>query len=191
MQQVKQEFKTSLDKLNQFIQVQSASATEHTRRELGRVNAMLGQIGQEHQQYQQQVAWMVEAIKGNQTPIETSVITQVSKQEKALRTELLAMRDEVQLFTQRSADAVDKHETLVIQETTVFTLFVFSLGAAMLFFIGKVIAARDEAINEITYHATFDSLTKLHNRRYFNERFDQAIKAATRHGQPLSLCFVT
>ena len=183
-----EKFKTTLNKLNQFIAVQTPSATEQTRRELGRVNAMLGQIGQEHQQYQQQVAWMVEAIKGNQSPFETSVITQVSKQEKALRTELLAMRDEVQLFTQNSADAVEKHEALVIKETTVFTLFVFSLGAAMLFFIRKVMAARDDAINEITYYATFDSLTKLYNRRYFNERFDQAIKAATRHDQPLSLC---
>ena len=49
-----EKFKTTLNKLNQFIEVQTPSATEQTRRELGRVNAMLGQIGQEHQQYQHQ-----------------------------------------------------------------------------------------------------------------------------------------
>jgi diguanylate cyclase (GGDEF)-like protein len=181
-------FVTTLGELNRFIAAQIPLALMKTQIELSLIKTILGNIGKEHRQYQMHVLQMFDGIKGNSAMTNSSTAAKVSNQEKKLTAQLLGLRDQVQQYTQQSANAVEAHETLVIQETATFTLFVFSLGSAMLFLISQVMMSRNKAVEELTYFATFDSLTKLFNRRYFFERLEQAIKTATRHKQQLSVC---
>ena len=181
-------FDATLATLKEFIVPLMSQGLPETRAEMVRVNALLEQIGREHQQYHDQVIAMIDTIKKGGGKIPEQVIRILNEEEKELRLELTSLRDEVQRFTQQSVIAVDKHESWVIQGVVLFTLFVYSLGTIMLFMMYQVMQHRKKAIDELAYYATHDPLTKLINRRYFFERLEEAINAAKRHQHPLSIC---
>lgn len=181
-------FDVTLSALKTFILPMMSFGQAETRAEMTRVNNLLNQIGSEHKEYHDQVIGMIEALKVDGSELPEQVIRLLNEEEQDLRKELTNLRDEVQRFTQQSVLAVEKHESWAIQGIVLFTLFVYSLGALMLFMIYQVMQHRGKAIAELAYFATHDPLTKLSNRRYFFERLDEAINSAGRHKHPLSIC---
>ena len=174
--------------LEQFIEPMLQSDREATRMKMKRVKKLLGQIVEEHSQYQGQVLRMIDNMREHNNHYDKALIDLLAKEEQDLTRELISLRDELQQFTQDSAHAVEKHEAWIMKGLVLFTLFVFSLGAIMLLLIRQVMKSRDAALEEIEHFATFDPLTELFNRRAFFQRLDQSIQQAKREQQPLSLC---
>lgn len=181
-------FDTTLTTLTQFITPMLSSSRPQTREEMEKVKQLLLQIQREHSQYQSQVLRLIKAMKAADTGFDASIFDLLAQEEKDLRSELMSLRNEVQRFTQDSANAVERHEAWVIQGVVLFTLFTYTLGTLMLFMMRQVMQAREKAVDDLTFYATHDPLTGLANRRHFFERLDQAMHAARRHQTPLSLC---
>jgi len=181
-------FTDTLTSLDLFVKPLLKAEREDLRIEMEKIRGLLTQIATEHEQYQRQVIAMIEASKLSHAEYPDDVMQLLDREEQELRLELINVRDEVQNFTQKSALSVEKLEIRVIQEIVTFTIFVYFLGAVMLYLMLKVMRSRDAAVEEITFYATHDSLTKMHNKRYFFERLNEAIKAATRYKTSLSLC---
>lgn len=76
----------------------------------------------------------------------------------------------------------------MIKGVVIFTLFVFSLGAIMLLMMRQVMRGREQAIEKITYYASYDPLTDLYNRRHFFEQLQLQIEQSIKQQRPLSLC---
>jgi diguanylate cyclase (GGDEF)-like protein len=60
------------------------------------------------------------------------------------------------------------------------------LAGVIYYFIGRLMRKINEAQQKLMEMATIDDLTKLYNRRYFFERFNQEIERAKRYQRPLS-----
>ncbi len=191
-----EKFEAALTELDAFIVPMLSSSRKETRIKLNSIKQLSGRIAAEHRKYQSQLPSMIESMKATGTsydPDKFALLFKLKKsflaeREKNLRSMLLSLRNETQSFTQESAAAVERHGSWVIQGVVLFTLFAYFLGTLMLFMIYKVMQSRDKAVAEITYYATHDPLTKLINRRYFFVRMDEAVKAAERHKNHLSLC---
>lgn len=194
--QTGEKFEAAVAKLNTFIDPMLSSSTRETHIKMINVKQLLERISEQHFQYQSQILSMIETMKAGynlDSANRPSALFKLKKtvlndRERELRRALLNLRDEAQSVTQQSAAAVERHGSWVVQGIVLFTLFAYFLGTLMLFMIHKVMQSRDRAVAEITYFATHDPLTKLINRRYFFVRLDEAIKAAERHQNHLSLC---
>jgi diguanylate cyclase (GGDEF)-like protein len=60
------------------------------------------------------------------------------------------------------------------------------LCAIIYYFIGRLMRKITEAQHKLMELATIDDLTRLYNRRYFFERFNQELERAKRYQRPLS-----
>ncbi len=181
-------FATTSTNLKAMLAPMLDSERKATRLKMQRVSKLLDQIILEHQQYQNQVLTMIAEIKNGEANYPQGLIDILADEEKDLSRELVSLRDELQRFTQDSAHAVENHEALVIKGVVIFTLFVFFLGSIALIMIKKVMNARDKAFNKINFYASYDPLTSLYNRRYFFQRFNEAIDTSKNDNTPLSLC---
>ncbi|WP_286238709.1 GGDEF domain-containing protein [Neptuniibacter halophilus] len=174
--------------LNTMLSAMLDSPREATRQKITRIRQLLSQIITEHRQYQDQVLSMVNLMKTDNKQYQPAFINVLSAEEKDLTRELISLRDELQRFTLASAHAVERHEAWVIKGVVIFTLFVFSLGAIMLLMMRQVMRGREQAIEKITYYASYDPLTDLYNRRHFFEQLQLQIEQSIKQQRPLSLC---
>lgn len=181
-------FEQTLDQMLSFVRVKMPAANKNVKAELQDIRQSLEQIVVSHQNYQKQVSWLVDGISGRSHDFNQSNLELMWQQEADLYEQLMALHQQVTKYTNQSITAVNYYDSLVVKETVIVTLVIFAIMTTLLFYVRQLMVSRARAVDEINYFATFDSLTKLLNRRYFNERFEQAIKAAIRHDQPLSLC---
>lgn len=63
-----------------------------------------------------------------------------------------------------------------------------AIGGITLF--GEVITDQVEAEERILFHASYDELTKLPNRRLFNDRLEETLAQAKRSGNPIALLLI-
>lgn len=181
-------FEQTIIELTVFIDPMLQNSRDVMRVQMKKVLKILKKISIEHTQYHYQVIDMIESLKINNGSFHPALMTLLNSEEVELRRELIKLRDDLQRFTQESADQVELHEDQVIQSTLLLSTSSFLLGALLLFMIFKIMKSRDAATNEINYYAHYDPLTNLINRRYFFELFDQAL---IQHGQvekALHLC---
>lgn len=190
------EFKGTLEKIKAFIGQRLEAGRKDTRFKMNGLLQLLGRIEDIHGRYETGILSLIETVRAGGKGFDSDKFALLFNLKKAFFTEsekdmrriLLELRGEVQNLTQESARAVERREDRVIQGVVFFTLFTYLLATLLLFMIYQVIQSRDKAVEEITYYATHDPLTKLINRRYFFVRLDEAIKAARRHKSHLSLC---
>jgi diguanylate cyclase (GGDEF)-like protein len=181
-------FEQTVTKLTLFIQPMLKNSREVMRTQMGKVNKTLKKISIEHTQYHYQVIDMIESLKSNKGSYHPALMTLLNNEEVELRRELILLRDDLQRFTQESAEEVELHEDQVIQSTLLLSISSFLLGAILLIMIFKIMKSRDAATHEINYYAHYDPLTKLINRRYFFELFDQALTQHDQVKKSLHLC---
>lgn len=181
-------FESTIIQLLAFIKPMLSHEREVMRNQMHRVSAALKKISKEHTEYHYQVIDMIEELKTNQGEYHPALMTLLNNEEIELRRELIDLRDELQRFTQASAEEVERHENQVIRSTFILNTSSFILGAILLFMIHRIMKSRDAATQEIHYFAHYDPLTKLINRRYFFELFDQALDEQNNTKTPLQLC---
>lgn len=181
-------FEQTIIKLTDFIQPMLQDSRDVMRIQMQKVNTILKKISLEHTQYHYQVIDMIESLKNNKGSYHPALMTLLNNEEVELRRELIKLRDDLQRFTQASAEEVELHENQVIQSTLILSVSSFLLGSLLLFMILKTMKSRDAAIYEINYYAHYDPLTRLINRRYFFELFDQALIQHGQAGKALHLC---
>lgn len=183
-----EKFEQDISELISFVRVKVPAADLQDRQDLLTFKNYLENIQLTHQKYQQQVIWMLDGMQGKSYDYVPSSVRLVAKYEKQLMSELEALGAQITRNSQFSNDKISYYDALMVKQTIASTVLVFALCGVLFFFTRQLMLSRARAVEEINYFATFDSLTKLLNRRYFNERLEQAIKSATRHEQTLSLC---
>lgn len=181
-------FEQNISELISFVRVKMPASNQQSRQNLLAFRHFLENIQSTHQKYQQQVIWLLDGMQGKSYDYVPSSVRLVAKFEKQLTTELEVLSNEIARNTRYSNDKITFYDTLVIKQMIAFSILIFLLSGILLFYVRQLMVSRARAVEEINYFATFDSLTRLLNRRYFNERLEQAIKSSTRHEQPLSLC---
>lgn len=181
-------FENTISELTTFIAPMLDHKRLVMREQMKKVDATLQRISLEHSQYHYQVVDMIESIKANKGEFHPALITLLNNEEVELRRELIDLRDELQAFTQTSAEEVEEHENQVIKSSLILSVCSFLLGALLLFMILKIMASRDAATLKINYFAHYDPLTKLVNRRYFFDLFDQALTQHRQDKEALNLC---
>lgn len=182
--QKSENFENSFTDLEIFVREQAKGAEVDTLEELTKLQDMFANWYVEYKQFHQQAddLFRHQSI-GDEEKIDLLIVIGNELSQK-----LVAMRNEIQTFTLQSVKMVERHEAWVIQAVVIFTLFAYSLGLMVLMLIRQVMKSRDEAVEKIIYHATYDTLTELFNRRHFFERLSEAIQIVKRYRQPLSLC---
>lgn len=183
-----EKFEHNIGELISFVRVKMPVANQQSRQQLLTFKQYLESIQSTHQKYQQQVIWMLDGMQGKSYDYVPSSVRLVSKYEKQLTTELEVLSNQMVRHARLSNEKIGYYDSLVIKQSIASGILIFVLSGVLLFYVRQLMISRARAVEEINYFATFDSLTKLLNRRYFNERLEQAIKSATRHEQPLSLC---
>ena len=183
-----QKFEETISELIVFIQPMVKDGRDVMRIQMQKVNNTLKKITLEHSQYHYQVIDMIESLKSNNGNHHPALMTLLNNEEIELRRELIKLRDDLQRFTQASAEEVELHENQVIKSTLMLSFSSFLLGALLLFMIFKIMKSRDAATHEINYYAHYDPLTRLINRRYFFELFDQALVQHDQAEKALHLC---
>ena len=183
-----EKFETTIDELIEFIQPMLIDSRDVMRNQMSRVITILNKISLEHTQYHYQVIDMIESLKTSQGEYHPALITLLNSEEVELRRELIDLRDELQRFTQEAADDVEAHEEQVIRSTVTLNISSFLLGALLLYMIVKIMASRDAATQKINYFAHYDPLTKLINRRYFFDLFDQSLLQHKQDKEAFNLC---
>ena len=176
--------KTLLD-VKSYVESIQLDGRAEIKQEMRKILSLIEQIESDHKQYNNQVIIIIEEKKSSGHYLAEKF---VEREGKLLSEQLIGLRNELQNFTIQSAKAVSKHEEWVIQGVVLFTLFAYSLGTLMLFIMRQVMTGREQAISEIVYHATYDPLTNLYNRRHFFQRLDDTLKLSKRYKQPMSLC---
>ena len=96
--------------------------------------------------------------------------------------------NEVEAFTEQSANAVVGHSQTMLYFILGFTAVAYMAGVFMLLQIRKIIREKRRAEAQLELLATTDGLSGLFNRRHFLEQLDVLIAAAHRHQLALSLC---
>lgn len=181
-------FEKTITELKVFIQPMLTHERMVMREQMTKVIKTLDKISLEHTQYHYQVVDMIESTKTNLGAYHPALIALLNSEEIELRRELIDLRDELQRFTQASAEEVEANENQVIQSTLILNISSFILGAILLLMISKIMKSRDIATQEINYFAHYDPLTKLVNRRYFFDLFDQALNQHQKDKHALFLC---
>lgn len=183
-----EKFEQTIDELIAFIQPMLTDSRQIMRDQMSRVITTLNKISLEHTQYHYQVIDMMEALKSSKGEYHPALITLLNSEEVELRRELIDLRDDLQRFTQEAAVEVEEHENQVIRSTVTLNISSFLLGTLLLYMIVKIMASRDAATQEINYFAHYDPLTKLINRRYFFDLFDQALLQHKQDKIAFNLC---
>lgn len=183
-----EKFEQTIIELKRFILPMLKDDNEVMRAQMTKVTNTLNKISLEHTQYHYQVIDMIESLKTNQGEYHPALITLLNSEEMELRRELIDLRDELQRFTQESANEVEIHEDQMIKSTLILNVCSFLLGAILLYMIFKIMASRDAATQKINYYAHYDPLTKLINRRYFFDLFNQALIKHEQDNQAFNLC---
>lgn len=171
-------------KLFALIERVEVGAKRSTATEIESLRRTISSVKTEHDQFQQQANLLFEQpANGITANVDLLIISG-----KGVSDKLVNARNQLQQFTLQSAKNVERHESLIMQAVVLFTLFVYLLGILMLMVIWRIIIVRDKLVNQVVFHATYDTLTEIYNRRYFFKSLHHSVKYAKRYQHPLSLC---
>lgn len=144
-----EKFEQTIDELQGFIAPMLLDSRDVMRIQMAKVSKTLSKISLEHRQYDAQVVEMIASLKTNQGDYHPALIALLNSEEIELRRELIDLRDELQRFTQASAEDVERHENQVIQSSGILSISSFLLGALLLYMIDRIMKSRDISTQKI------------------------------------------
>jgi diguanylate cyclase (GGDEF)-like protein len=171
-------------------QTLAASAPEHPERTSGEAEALLDRLDQQHERYLEHSHESLNLLQRHAVDDAMEVRLLAERYERLMAQTMMALQKRVDRFTASSARTVRRGETGLQHALATFTLGAFLIGVFMLRGIKRISDDRREAMRQLEILAVRDPLTGVANRRHFEARLREAVSAASRYGDSLTLCLV-